>query len=971
MEQIKKYILSQVARQQLSKEEAKQFIMKLSKNSQEQYEDIAIIGMAGRFAKASNLDEFWTLLEKEINCIREFPKERVKDFEVIMQNPYYTEFMGCKQLSKKEMQDVHQLGGYLDQVDKFDSAFFGISPNEATYMDPNQRIALEVAWEAMEDAGYGGDALKGSRTGVYIGRDGTNYTYYKQFSEPNQMQLTGSWESILASRISYLFDFKGPCMLIDTACSAGLVSIHMAIQAIRIKECDIAIAGGINLMPTGEIKSQYALGANMANVESGDGFIRTFDDRAHGTVWGEGAGMVVLKTLKQAIEDGDNIHAVIKGSAINNDGCTNSLTAPSAKTQEEVILDCWEKAGISPEAISYIEAHGTGTILGDPIEIKGITNAFRHYTKKNQFCAIGSLKTNMGHMVAASGVASLMKVVLSLKHKEIVPTINFNKPNTYINFMESPIYISDKMQKWEAVEGKRYAAINSFGFSRTNCHMVVGEAPEQVSENGNKPYYCLTISAKNPESFKAYLKKYITFIEETNESLMNICYTSNIGRGHYAYRAVFIGSTKEEMIRGINKALTLENLNYTGKQIYIGYHNIVSDKKKLLEQGDISARECKNHSELAMFKLSDYLQKGYPLEQLMEVCRLYIEGAEIDWYKYYEDEKCKRVSIPTYPLQKTRYWANPKITQVKGSIQANLHPLVHHEIVDKAFDFCYETTFEVENQWVLSDHQIKHQPLVPGTTYLEMARFVGEQILGQKEMVFKDVFFLMPLMVTKGEHVLARIRGKRIDNGLQFNIESCNEEGQWRPHTEGKIFKLEGELPKLNRDLTYLKSQGEKEVISFDEERDTTVFNFGEHWNNVTAYWNIGNDVLVQLRINDKFKDELNILGLHPAMLDNAINFTSQNTGETFLPFTYKHFEYYNALPAICYSYIHLQENKDLSGETMTYDVDLLDEQGNVVARVTDYTTKKVHNVDFGQAINESEVLQMKWQIKKERSKNK
>ncbi len=948
MEKLQKYILSQVAKQQLSREDAKVLLSELANSSVPVEKDIAVIGMAGRFPGANDAEAFWKLLRNGINCIREFPKDRLRDIEHVLRNPHYTEFMLGNAIPPEDIHKINVKGGYLEEIDKFDAAFFGIPPTEATYMDPNQRLALEVAWETMEDAGYGGDSLVGSRTGVYIGRDETNYSFYRLSSDKDPMQLTGSWESMIVSRIAYAFDFKGPCMVIDTACSAGMVSIHLAVQAIAAGECDLAIAGGLNLTTTGEIKARYLEGANMGNVESDDGMIRTFDAKANGTVWGEGIGLFLLKPLKRALEDGDNIRAIIKASAINNDGTTNSLTAPSAKTQEDVISAAWNKSGIPPETISYIEAHGTGTVLGDPIEVKGLTSAFRRFTKKRQFCAIGSLKTNMGHMVAASGAAALIKVIKSMEHKELAPTINFQVPNPYINFTESPLYINNIAKTWDVDGVPRRAAVSSFGFSRTNCHMVIEEAPNVEPTPAVQPRYCLTVCAKNGEVLKKYLRKYASFLGEGTWNLADLCYTSNIGRGHYEYRAIVIADNEDELCQKVKKLADNDGRPDGLNGVYVGFHRIVNDKKKVLDAGEISVRDRNNISELAMFKLKDYIQ-GHSSDALIleSVCRHYVEGADIDWKLLYSGETRRRIAIPVYPLQRIRFWANPKISKIRTQHVNVLHPLVEQEVTAKAGEICYETTFRIDRHWVLSDHRISKRAVLPGTTYLEMVRFAATRAFGQEGIELRDVFFLVPLVVEEGTEVLARLTLTKIDLGFSFSVTSCNEAGNWVSHVDGKVYPLDTKLERNSTDLKSLISHADEAQDPFVGESDTGVFQFGPHWDTVRAVWQIGSEILARLELVGDLKSELDVFLLHPSVLDNAVNLTSQSTGSTYLPFTYKSFKMYSPFTKEVYSHIRLHSGKAGKGETMTYDVDITDKEGRILAQISNYSVKRVRDIDL------------------------
>jgi acyl transferase domain-containing protein len=965
---LKNFILQQVAKQAITQAEAKQYLLELNgsaetSKAENSSNDIAIVGMAGKFPKAENADEFWDLLRRGINCIDDYPEARRKDFEHILRNPHYTEFLIGDAIKREDIPHAHARAGYLNFIDKFDASFFGIPPAEATFMDPYQRMALETAWETLEDAGYGGDTLSGTATGIFIGKEGTNYSLYRYCSVKDPMQLTGSWESIMASRISYLFNFRGPCLVVDTACSAGLVSVHMAARAILNKECDQAIAGGINLSVTGEFNSRFQGGMNMDSVESDDGVIRTFDGRANGTVWGEGVAFVLLKPLAKALQDGDHIHAIIKGSAINNDGASNGLTAPNAEAQEEVIVKAWENAGINPETLSYVEAHGTGTVLGDPIEFKGLTSAFRRFTQKSQFCAIGSLKTNMGHLVAASGVASLFKVVKSMQHKQLAPTINFGEPNPYIPFTSSPLYVSDRLQSWDIAAGtQRRAALSSFGFSHTNCHMVVEEAPTVVSLAAAKPAYCFTLSAKKIGLLQDYLARFLIFSRSaTVFSLADLCYTMNIGRGHYDYRLAIVANDESELSTALEAAIGVINGTATYNGVYFGHYAIVSEKKKERLAGDITDKEKKFFTAEAAQYLQNYLSNT-DVFLLHKLAQCYCTGADVNWQDFYHNESRLRLALPTYPFERKRVWADPKITKIT-SIDTRLHPLIDREIKQSANEWVYESLFSSESHWVLSDHRIMHTAVVPGTTYLEMARCTAQLALGWDSLELSELFFLQPMVVEDEAARRVRVQLTMQDQQVVFVIESTESDAataQWIRHVEGNIKQLL-QAPAVLPDFVKVKQQATEVIENYQGHSDTGVFQFGPHWDVVRAAWSSPHESLARLELADNLRHELQHYHIHPSVLDNAMNLTSQTTGETFLPFMYKSFRFYKPFTRELLTYLVPREPLSAADETQTFNVVLADLQGNVLAEVDGYVTKKVHSFDFTADTQANEFLARRW----------
>lgn len=459
--------------------------------------DIAIIGVGLNFPKALNAEEFWRNIAHEVDCIREIPAERKTDIAA------YLTFKKNHDASFVSM-------AFLEEIDKFDHDFFGVTSAEAALMDPHQRLFLETVWRALEDAGYGGERLKGSRTGVYLGFSNTDMQYMKMILEIDPFSgaaaLPGNLPPVIAGRMGYLLDFKGPGVTMDTTCSSALVAVHYACQGLRTGEAQLAVAGTVSLSILPVVMTQKI------GIESADGKTRTFDATSDGTGNGEGVAAVLLKPLPKALEDGDHIYAVIKGSAVNQDGASIGLTAPNPAAQEEVLCLAWKNAGIPPETISYIEAHGTGTRLGDPIEIDGINRAFGRFTDRKSFCAVGSVKTNIGHLNGAAGMAGLLKAALALQHKQLPPSLHFHRPHRQIPFEESPVYVTDRLASWEANGTPRRCGVSSFGFSGTNCHLVLEEAPPIPAGEVMERPFIFTVSALSEEALRQLLTGYEKFL---------------------------------------------------------------------------------------------------------------------------------------------------------------------------------------------------------------------------------------------------------------------------------------------------------------------------------------------------------------------------------------------------------------------------------------------------------------------------
>ncbi len=512
-----------------------------------QNEPIAIIGLGCRFPGASNPEAFWQLLCSGTDAIREVPADRWDVDALYDPDPTVPGKMSTR------------WGGFLDQVDRFDAGFFGISPREAASMDPQQRLLLEVAWEALEDAGQAPRKLLGRPVGVFVGISSYDYSRVPQdHVSGNAYAGTGNALSIAANRISYCFDFRGPSLAIDTACSSSLVAIHVACRSLRQGECQLALVAGVNLMLSPEVTIHFTKTGFLAP----DGRCKTFDAGADGYVRGEGAGVVVLKPLAQALADGDPIYAVLRGSAVNQDGRSNGLTAPNPQAQEAVLRQAYRDAGISPGKVGYVEAHGTGTSLGDPIEAQALGAVLAENRPDGQPCAIGSVKTNIGHLEAAAGIAGLMKAALALKHGVIPPSLHFEKANPLIPFEQMPLRVQTRLDSWPKQEAPRVAGVSSFGFGGTNAHVVLEEAAAMKPQSPEDLHaaHLLPLSARTPEALRNLVREYRDWLKsDRGTPLSDICCTASVRRDHHDHRQAVVGRSREELVEALQAHLEHKN----------------------------------------------------------------------------------------------------------------------------------------------------------------------------------------------------------------------------------------------------------------------------------------------------------------------------------------------------------------------------------------------------------------------------
>ncbi|MCE9543517.1 MAG: polyketide synthase, partial [Verrucomicrobia bacterium] len=508
-------------------------------NEQGEHE-IAIIGIGCRFPGGANdPDSFWGNLVGGVDSVTEIPPERWNT------GTYYSPLPGYAGKTDSRW------GGFVEDIDQFDPSFFGISPREASSMDPQQRLLLETAWESFEDAGFVPDPSGGSKTGVFVGISTHDYSQiqasFRDKGTIGSHTTTGGVMSIAANRISYLFNFQGPSLVVDTACSSSLVAVHLACRSLRTGECATALVGGVNALLIPDIY----IGFSRMSMLSPDGRCKAFDARGNGFVRGEGAGMILLKPLQDALRDGNRIYSVIRGSAVNQDGRTGSLTVPGEEAQRRLILEACADAGISPSEIDYVEAHGTGTPVGDPIEASAIGSALGR--RVDRPCPLGSVKTNIGHLEAGSGIAGLIKASLCLHHGEVPPNLHFKQPNPGIDFEGLGIRVpvrAEKLPRPDAVAG-----VNSFGFGGTNAHVILQGKPQfsplsDGSEVGAASL--MVLSAPTPESLRDSATQYREWLARTTLPLPDIAGTLLAGRFHHRHRIAVAVESKEEAVEKLS-----------------------------------------------------------------------------------------------------------------------------------------------------------------------------------------------------------------------------------------------------------------------------------------------------------------------------------------------------------------------------------------------------------------------------------
>jgi acyl transferase domain-containing protein len=696
-----------------------------------------------------------------------------------------------------------------------------------------------------------------------------------------------------------------------------------------------------------------------AGMLSPEGKCKTFDNSADGFVPGEGIGVVILKSLEKAIEDGDHIYGVIKGSGINQDGKTNGITAPNSISQTALELEVYEKADVKPETVTYVEAHGTGTKLGDPIEVEALTGSFRRYTDKKQYCAIGSVKTNIGHTSAAAGVASVIKVLLSLKHKKIPPSINFSQENEHINFADSPFYVNDKLCEWKAVDGiPRRAAISSFGFSGTNCHMVIEEAPVIESiQSESKPYYLITLSAKTENSLNERLKELEGWITEhgSENEIGHISYTLNVGRSHFGKRMAFVVRNLDDLRKKIEEA--------RDKGVADGY--FVNTAKESNATDDPAFREL---SERLIQELCDRDQLDWNTykKKLLALASLYVKGVNIDWEGFYKGSNFRRISLPTYPFARERYWVQSGSDSLGSDKHIGARKL--HALLDAIIPSLKGAEFKKElkkSEPVVRDHLVNGHAILPGVGYLEMACAAGDLLGEGIVQKIQKVLWLNPLVVgDKGKEVRIKLNANGED--VEYEISSpdlsredtredyrggSNSDKAAIIHSKGKLIRKKDEGNTVQKvDIEAIRSRCTKELRKEEiyEGFLRQGISYGKYFQGLEELWGNGEEALGRIQISNGSEGELDKYILHPTIMDSALQGIAgviQNGGggdrRVFLPYSVEEVEILGKLTASSYSYVKLIEMDSEKG-VGRFNIAILDEDGHVLVKIKDFCVREM-----------------------------
>ncbi|WP_042206280.1 SDR family NAD(P)-dependent oxidoreductase [Paenibacillus durus] len=845
------------------------------------HEDIAIIGVAGRYPMARNVNEFGRNLSLGKDCITGFPKDRWE-----------------RHRFSYEADQLYQYGGFIDQIDRFDPLFFNLSPRQVEMMDPQARLFLETAWEACEDAGFYLDRSQhhypssSSRSvGVFAGVFWNHYELFaSELTERGVPTSLGVSAASVANMVSYCMNFHGPSLAVDTMCSSALTAIHLACESIKKGECHYALTGGVNLI-THPHKYMFL---KQAQLLASDGRCRSFGEGGDGYVPAEGVGTVLLTSLSHAEAAGYSIYGVIKGSAINHGGKTSGATVPDSTAQAEVILEAFKHSRVDPRTISYFETHGTGTSLGDPIEIQGLEKALTSWKLPRQSCPIGSLKSNIGHLEAAAGVAGLTKVLLQFKYKKIFPSLHADRLNPYIPFQDTSFYVEREGNKWTRPEIKldgkvevhpRRAGISSFGANGSNAHLVVEEYSvraerEKLNINRNNSTI-VPISAKSEpslmESVENLLNYLTTAFSEDSDvcrsevDLTDLAYTLQVGREPMRYRAAFVVSSMEELIKKLSDYVK-EMKNGTNKRI---------KRSTLCYQGEV-----KNDNELTgLFQSDDDVRTAVnswiTKRKISQLAEVWTKGISLDWSALYENVKPRRISLPTYPFARERYWVPmaeaSEAGDRAGSRAALLHPLLHRNLSDLLNGQRYGTTFTGEEEF-LADHVVQGRKLLPGVVYLEMARAAVEQAAAwttdKHSLLLRHVVWSRPLSVGEEPAEVQIALYPEEDGTISYDIygqtAACGDE----VYSQGNVALGSEAGKEASLDLTALRSRCSRGRVTAETCYalfQTMGLAYGPSHQAIEELYRGEGEALAKLKLPESLFDKQAECMLHPGMVDAAL----------------------------------------------------------------------------------------------------
>lgn len=890
-------------------------------------EPVAIVGMSGRAGRSEDLAAFWQTILGGDRDYAVLSKERQADVAAYLQS---------RGVNTEVAPERWINGARMRSVAEFDHRFFGMSKQEAKLTDPNQRIFLETAWAALEDAGELNSDLAGRRVGVWVGLStdfGPDYRSMIQAAAPDapELAVAGNVKSIIGSRLAYLLDLKGPSMLVDTACSSGLVAIHQAMRALQRGDVTMAVVGAVkcDLAPLAEDGSGVGI-MDIRATEASDHHTRTFDGRCDGTCAAEGCFVFVLKPLSAAQRDNNTIRAVIMGGAVNQDGASNGITAPDAAAQADLITDALADANVSPEQIGFIEAHGTATPLGDPVEVAGISRAFAARTSRRQFCGIGTVKTNYGHLDNAAGLAGLAKLVLSIENRVLPASLNFRSPNPQIDFLQSPLYVNDSCTPWEAqADGHVYAGINSFGLSGTNCHLVVRSAPAVAPSTMPVPASrLLPLSAPDHAGLMRLIRRYRDDLATSDLDLDDVAWTAGTGRLHFPVRAGIVFSDHADLMATLDAFLADPERPHAS--VHLGQVRVVIDADARRHARDITEEEqaglTRSAAELVRQPVIDH----------QRLARLYADGADVNWQAA-QPSGLRKVPLPTYPFARERCWIDPPTAAPNTPGDSAVIRTPGRDI--------RRHWLSPEHDWALSEHRVQGVCLLPGTAHVDLIVSTLRE-LGHESIELHGLNFQEPLAMADTEVREVQV----IVEDDTVSVVSCPTPDTWLTHVEATLQPWSSTSTPPAVDLAAIRDRLTADVVSDAAADARNGLEVSARWNDSLQSLR-GNsertEFLVECELPGEYTAEASDHIVHPALLDVLINAANNQYDEQlYLPFSYGVLRLYRQLPARAWA--HFQQLPDsVPGQLQVFDVVVTDDAGEIVLTVDRYCIKSAGNLDL------------------------
>ncbi|MFH8902660.1 amino acid adenylation domain-containing protein [Streptomyces coeruleorubidus] len=875
--------------------------------------EVAVIGMAGRLPGSMDLREFWDHLAAGDDLVGEIPADRW-DW-------------------RDHPRSRSRWGGFAPDVDRFDAAFFGISPREAELMDPQQRLLLETVWQAVEDAGYRPSELAGKRVGVFIAVTNSDYHEVQRAAgrATEGHTLTGAALSIVPNRVSYLLDLRGPSIAVDTACSGSLTAVHQACAALRDGTCDLAIAGGVSLILAPGVYEALSQGEML----SPDGRCKAFDSRADGYVRGEGAGVVLLKPHRRAERDGDAVHAVIKAAALNHGGRTTSLTAPDPEAQADLLVEAYQAAGVHPDTVGYIEAHGTGTALGDPIETTGLSTAFRRLRagrgapSGSAPCAIGSVKTNIGHLEAAAGIAGLFKVVLSMRHGTIPASLHFREQNPYLELDGGPFEVAATARPWprprdaHGAELPRRGGVSSFGFGGAGAHIVLEEPPMPDTRDEPAAQQVFVLSARDGDALRRSAARLADHLGRQDVPAEDLAYTLQTGREPMPHRLALVADG--------TAALRAELTAYlAGRPSAVRTAQVTA-----LQTGDSLAPDLRDPHALAA---------------------AWMHGADVDWRTLHEGAARRRVHLPAYPFAGPRHWVAP------GERPAEPGPRLHPTLLDANVSTFGEQRFAktlTGEEFFLRDHVVGGDLVLPGVAYLEMGRLSGELAAGGVPVRgVDDLVWAAPVRVASGHSghpLLVRVTGDR--SRAAFEVRGTAEDA---PVHAGGTLRFDDPGPRpaplAPADIRARCTRVQAGADCYDG-FVRLGFAYGPAFRVIEEIAEGPGEVLATLRLPEPQRADAGAYTFHPSLLDAALQTAGRlvpGAGDPagpapYLPFSLGSVRLHAPLPERGYAYATPARRPAPAG-SLAFDVAVLDENGQVAATLESFTLRALRPADATRA---------------------